>query len=753
MLKIFSLSLCLLGIWYSVQAQENPLEHKNITFIRGGDTLSLSDIGGINTPIYNNIDLNNDGIEDLVIFDRSSNAILPLLYIGENQSIAYKFAPEYTIGFPNNISEFLLSYDYNGDNIKDIIYNSTETYSFAIAKGNYIDNKIHFEIVTEEIMVPFSNYTYPISGLRTDLPTVGDIDNDGDMDILMFTNSSTYFDYIMWYKNMAIERGLSLDSLVFEEGSDCFAHMGETGIDNTFDLSLDTSICPNNPYWRNPRHIGSTITAIDHNKDGVLDLVIGDIEYPHLNLVSLRMIGNTPIAYAQDNNYPSNDTIVHILDMPAAYYVDINNDGKLDLLAANFYNNSGLLDSTSWLYLNHAPDANSAMDMRLENKAFLYDQMLDLGKGAYPTFVDLNADGLMDLVIGNARKGYTIGNEFGSLYAFMNVGTDTLPIFELINNDFAQLSNLQQSKLITDFGDLNGDGAIDMVVGTEMGYIYIYLNQAAPDQMPIYTIAENTVLEIFHTDAGYLFGNSAPSLYDFDNDGDLDIVSGGNEGNLFYFENTGNANQYAFDTIPTNNRFGNVYVQHQDPYNVQIVPRVITSDTGTKMYLAYNSSDILEVSNIDENLLGSFDVNHSDLYSKFSKEEWAEQSLDLADLNNDSILDLVIGNQRGGVNFFFSRAEISDTTIALTETILPLQKINIYPNPAKDHIFIDFEGKMDDNPLLFIYNLQGQLVQTYALVGKESKQKIRLDNLNHGIYIISLQNAQNIYSTKLYLQP
>ena len=54
----------------------------------------------------------------------------------------------------------------------------------------------------------------------------------------------------------------------------------------------------------------------------------------------------------------------------------------------------------------------------------------------------------------------------------------------------------------------------------------------------------------------------------------------------------------------------------------------------------------------------------------------------IADINNDNKYDIVVGNKNGGLNIYM---EDSSTIISVTEI---KQEIKIYPNPAKDHLFI-----------------------------------------------------------------
>ena len=64
-------------------------------------------------------DWNNDGIEDLYIFDRAANVHLCFLHDGVVGSTNYTFASEYAANFPD-LQHFVLLRDYNQDGIQDL---------------------------------------------------------------------------------------------------------------------------------------------------------------------------------------------------------------------------------------------------------------------------------------------------------------------------------------------------------------------------------------------------------------------------------------------------------------------------------------------------------------------------------------------------------------------------------------------------------------------------------------------------------
>jgi hypothetical protein len=77
----------------------------------GNEDLPLAWAGGLNAAQYNTMDLNSDGKDDLVIFDRTAGKISTFL----NSDDRYVYHPEYETHFPEGVTNWLLLRDYNCD--------------------------------------------------------------------------------------------------------------------------------------------------------------------------------------------------------------------------------------------------------------------------------------------------------------------------------------------------------------------------------------------------------------------------------------------------------------------------------------------------------------------------------------------------------------------------------------------------------------------------------------------------------------
>jgi len=148
-------------------------------------------------------------------------------------------------------------------------------------------------------------------------------------------------------------------------------------------------------------------------------------------------------------------------------------------------------------------------------------------------------------------------------------------------------------------------------------------------------------------------------------------------------------------------------------------------------------------------------VNQSDLSAAFDLtfSQWGTISMGrnasptLADLNGDQQLDLAVGNSRGGIGLFTTN--LNTDRLLPTDDIDKKTSVHIFPNPAAQHLTIQFKQVHSANKTYEIYNPTGQVVLSGSL--KNTQATITLNFLSEGIYFIKITVDKN-HLTKRFIK-
>lgn len=689
----------------------------------GGIPLKYPWVGGLLTPQFQEFDINGDGIEDLLVMERVDNTLMPFIRTIENGTSKLTYAPDYAYFFPP-VRDWFVVVDFNGDGLKDLFTGSnggTQVYENISRHG-----RIAFRSRTSYLDAMWDfGFRAGILIMNIDLPGIADMDGDGDIDIMSFDN----FDIgkINYYRNMSMERYGHADSLDFLVTTRCWGLFEE----NQFNSDIMIGLAPN-CFMPVPlpnisarvQHLGSTITPINANKDSLMDVLIGDIEASHLSYLINNGSRDTARITQVISDFPSYDTSVRVPVFPAAYLVDVDYDGRKDMVVAPSEYYEATLQNHVWYYRNESTTAQDSFS--LVKKTFLVDDILQYYTNAAPLSIDVDGDGLADLLVAYENKAY-----FGVLHYYRNTGVAGNPNFQLIDTSFLRLDTLEIRYARLAGGDLDGDGLSDLLIGNQDGPLLHYKNISSGGSVGF---------NLQSTDFQQLAmpPHTAPELIDIDRDGKLDLLVGARDGTIAYWRNTGTAASPQFSLVHAT--FGNVRVTNF--FSGFAVPRVADFNGNGAYDLAVGTENgrIYFYPDFENNLNGTFTKENiafffsaSGVYDSTRHGYYTTPTV--AYLDSDTLPDLLIGSFRGGIQAFRN----TQTNVSVRPMALSVPELKVWPNPSGDgwlKLALDAgtEGHLTE---VRVFDIQGRLLGTHQL---DPFQEVHsMHTQARGVLLIQLQ--------------
>ena len=376
-------------------------------------------------------DFNGDGYLDVVFGNdeccTQTLAKTTRLYINNGTATPFEGVTGTNISTDENITEDILAADFNGDSLIDIlVINDTVAHKLYLNDGSGapFDTAVTINVGT---------------GADASRAAIGDMDADGDIDIVV----ATYGGANLLYLNTGL--------------ADPFS--GVVGINITDEIDYTYSI-----------DVG------DVDSDGDLDVVVGT---PSGKTSKIFLNDGLPTPGFGTYGY---DVSSDALTTHRVLFHDIDLDGDLDLVSANsdaasryyinnrtanpFNDSLSIAVSTleSYTFSMELVDLDKDGDMDIVNNNYVYinngtsspfDGVTGVGLGGGGRSIatgDINGDGSIDIVLGNnssQQNSYYLNNGSGTIFSSNLIGNATFDA-----NDTLDVA----------LGDVDNDGDLDLIM-------------------------------------------------------------------------------------------------------------------------------------------------------------------------------------------------------------------------------------------------------------------------------------------------
>lgn len=711
------LFLLVMVVWGGAAFSQNTYHFdQTIPVETNGIPINMPWAGGLNSAEINTIDLNGDGKDDLAVFDRTANKMFPYLRTGDQ----YIYAPDYEDFFPSSINQWVLLRDFNCDGKKDL-FTSDPAGIAVFVNTTHAGSPPSWRPFNpgHPLLTHWYNGSINLQVNGTDIPAIDDIDEDGDLDIIV----AQFVGYgsMEFHKNMSMERTGRCDSLQlnwittkwgnFEE-CDC----GRYAFDGK-DCSLSGG--------RTQHDAGKSLLTLDLNNDGKRDLLFSE-----QNCTSLYLLSNQGTRDSADMKdftiFPP--TTPSTLLFPASYYEDIDFDGIKDLIVSTNISARVTTDidlsNSIWFYKNVG--TNELPNFTFKKQNLLQDQMIDAGSYASPAFADFDGDGDLDMFISYWAKP----DSNASIYQYENIGSFSDPSFRFVTNDYANFSALGFYNIKIQFEDYDKDGRADLLFtatdkATSATQLYILKNKGtnsfdfsgqSPDALQ-FTISQ--LENVF--------------VYDLNRDGHDDILCGRSDGSLQYYKGTGGVflqNDLAYLGLKSDiTRFCPSPTIADLKHDGK--PDLILGNRGSVVVFQDFQSNSSPVA--DSLLIGN---ELKDLRS--TKKLSSYINLTTADLYATGNSLIIAGTITGGVNIL-KPDSISGNEYAVA----------IWPNPVNQNA--NFNIRTSQNSVVQFFSIVGQkLNEPIEVLGGETMQIPQM--LGPGLYIARVSWSGKSQSIKLMVK-
>lgn len=470
------------------------------------------------------------------------------------------------------------------------------------------------------------------------------------------------------YGNLDINMDGQLDLVVFDRSSNRF---------NPF-LNVDGVyvFAPEYAYFF-PEDINGWVLFRDYNCDGLNDIFTDALFGIKVYLNSSS--GSSPLSWIlmEDPIFTEGfnglvNIQLNITDIPGIE--DIDGDGDLDILVYDFavggyieYHKNLSIETygncDSLVYRRETQQWGDFMECDCDQIVFGDEECSPreggrLAHAGGKSLLVLDMDGDGDLEVGFGQE------QCNTFYLLENVGSNNSALFTGIVENFPDSQapvSFPQFPAVFNL-DVDFDGIKDLVAtpnvfanSIENSIDFVHSNwfyqNLGTNETPNFVFAQNDFLQDQMIDVGE---EAVPALADFDDDGDLDLFVGGRGGakpdefyaTLYLFENIGSRIKPIFQLSDSDYLgLSSLRISHLKPSFVDL-----NRDGNNDLILATtNRFGLVQVQYILGERTGDYDLSKA---GQMDLDVNSEDNLFFSDLNNDHIIDLLIGRAQGRLEFW-----------------------------------------------------------------------------------------------------
>lgn len=724
------------------------------------DTIQNAFTGGFVNPQLGSIDLNGDGLKDILVFEKSDKRLFCFMATGKGDK-PYQYAPQLQHLFPKGASYYFLI-DFNHDKKPDIATYAVDygqigdNTAMRIYKNVSTKDSIKFELYFAQLPVINSKGRTLFSTNSQETPVFHDVDGDGDLDLLQINVDNT--NSVIFYRNRGNEYG-RLDTLDLVVSDMCWGRFTEHPAEAKY--YLNRGDCDQRLAVRSSAkaHAGSTLFVEDLDGDGDCDLVIGDVGSSKLTVlmngrISANHNGKTDSFISQNKFFPP-DNPIQLPTMPLVNAVDIDNDGDSDIVITPAEISAAVAQHNySWYYENRYDGFKPVYIYRQSD--WLESLIADYGRDAMPVFYDMNGDGLKDLLIG-AYGHDKVSDSVGArvLYFVQKRTPSGRPAFIPEIRDLLGIVKEKYQHLAPAPGIISDDDTIpDMLAGNEFGNIMYFKGGLTKNKLNYTLVSEALNYEDNGVRKRIAVGGYAyPALFDVDGDGRPDLLLGSaGTHTLRYYRHAGfEAGGAPYYEKVTDTFAGIKLPPHGfiSSKNLKSAIGDIDGDGKQDIIIGNNFGEVYiyyDFLNADNSAGGKRIITHD-----------GRQAADtimagnvapaLADLDKDGKMDIMLGTARGGLIYLGSRPnslnEYPKSKIASPASVATLP-LSVYPNPARNTCQLSWNWQnAPATARVRIYSAGGRIVHSASVRTLTGDNHLRLDLSNHapGVYYIILESA------------